>query len=143
MNYKNTVLLAALALSIVFILSGCITITSNENLVAQITDNTMALEVDEETFEVITPSDIFKQDTQTIYLVTQVESAPKGTMIKAEWYYLDDEVFITSTDVEPIYQSQPLLFSLSKPDNGWPKGKYQVILYINDENATTVFFSVE
>lgn len=143
MNRRNTTQLAIIIFAIILVFTGCITITSNENLIAQITDTTMALEVNEETFEVVTPSDTFKQDTPLIYLVTQVESAPKGTMIKAEWYYLDEEVFINSTDVEPIYQSQPLLFSLSKPDNGWPTGKYQVILYIDDEKATTVFFSVE
>lgn len=143
MKYNKVVIFAVLILTLVSILSGCVTITANEGLVAQITDNTMALEVDEETFEVIKASNKFKEDTSTIYLVTQVESAPEGTKIKAEWYYIDEEVFIASTDIEPIYQSQPLLFSLSKPDNGWPTGKYQVILYINEEKATTVFFTVE
>ncbi len=123
--------------------TGCVTITSNDNLIPIISKTTMALEVDEETFEVIVASDVFKTDTPIIYLVAQVEDAPEGTQVRAEWYYLDEEIFIDDITVEPEYQNQPMLFSLGRPDTGWPIGKYQASLYLNEEKATIVFFTVE
>lgn len=34
-------------------------------------------------------------------------------------------------------------FNFSKPTNGWPAGKYRVEIYVNDELATTVKFTIK
>src|SRR5207248_6568120 len=34
-------------------------------------------------------------------------------------------------------------FNFSKPDNGWPVGKYRVEIYVNDELAAKAKFTVE
>jgi outer membrane usher protein FimD/PapC len=34
-------------------------------------------------------------------------------------------------------------FNFSKPTNGWPVGKYRVEIYVNDELATKVNFTIK
>jgi hypothetical protein len=56
------------------------------------------------------------------------DAAPKGTKI-------DDATLVYAGDNENA-------FSLTKPTNGWPLGKYHVDIYINDALAKTVPFSI-
>ncbi len=122
------------------LLSSCIEVTVNEPMLS---NSTMASEVDDVTYEVVTACDTFAVDTPVIYLITQLRTAPKGTNITAEWWYVDQEIFIDSATLESTEVNQTLMFSLSRPDKGWPTGAYQVKLYLNDEEVETVDFTVE
>jgi hypothetical protein len=66
-----------------------------------------------------------------------------GTMVSAQWYYIEgDPVYIDGVALEINDTTTDFLFSLSKPDNNWPKGHYQVDLYIDDNLEQSVNFSV-
>jgi outer membrane usher protein FimD/PapC len=58
------------------------------------------------------------------------DAAPKGTKI-------DEKTLKAEGDTEDG------VFSLSKPDNGWPVGKYHLEIYVNDELATKLNFTIK
>jgi hypothetical protein len=58
------------------------------------------------------------------------DAAPKGTKI-------DEKTLKAEGEVEDG------LFSLSKPDNGWPLGKYHLEIYVNDGLATKLNFTIK
>jgi hypothetical protein len=57
------------------------------------------------------------------------DAAPKGTKI-------DEKTLKAEGDTDDG------VFSLSKPINGWPIGKYHLEIYVNDELATKVKFTI-
>lgn len=57
------------------------------------------------------------------------DAAPKGTKI-------DEKTLKAEGDTEEG------VFSLSKPDNGWPVGKYHFEIYVNDELVTKLNFTI-
>jgi len=57
-------------------------------------------------------------------------AAPKNTKIA------EDTVPITE-------EKQTGSFTLSRPNRGWPVGKYRVELFVNDKLAETVKFEIE
>jgi hypothetical protein len=57
------------------------------------------------------------------------DAAPKGTKI-------DEKTLKAEGDTEDGE------FSLSKPTNGWPVGKYHLEIYVNDELATKLKFTI-
>jgi len=58
------------------------------------------------------------------------DAAPKGTKI-------DEKTLKMEGDTEDG------VFSLSKPTNGWPVGKYHVEIYVNDELVTKLKFTIK
>jgi hypothetical protein len=58
------------------------------------------------------------------------DAAPKGTKI-------DEKTLNAEGDTEDG------VFSLPKPINGWPVGKYHLEIYVNDELATKVNFTIK
>jgi hypothetical protein len=57
------------------------------------------------------------------------DAAPKGTKI--------DEKTITADG-----DTDDGVFSLSKPNKGWPPGKYRIVIYVGDDLITTAKFSI-
>ena len=83
--------------------------------------------------------------TDTFYLIVELNNAPDDTTVRAVWYAVDggdvapantliDEATLTSG-------SGTLTFDLVS-DTQWPPGTYRVELYLNDEIAQTLEFSV-
>jgi hypothetical protein len=58
------------------------------------------------------------------------DAAPKGTTI-------DERTLTAEGDTDDG------MFSLSKPTDGWPVGKYKLEIYVNDQLNTTVKFAIE
>ena len=58
------------------------------------------------------------------------EAAPKGTKIDEKTLKMDGD-------------TEDGIFSLSKPINGWPVGKYHVEIYANDESVTKLKFTIK
>lgn len=104
-----------------------------------------ASEINNDTKEPITISDTFSTDAPFIYVTGKVVNAPEGTKVKASWIYLDmdpvftiDEAELTTKHIDTAFD-----FSLSKPNDGWPVGQYEVKLYIDDNHKETVKFEVQ
>jgi outer membrane usher protein FimD/PapC len=58
------------------------------------------------------------------------DAAPKGTKIDEKTLKMDGD-------------TEDGVFSLSKPDKGWPVGKYHFEIYVNDELATKLNFTIK
>ncbi len=77
--------------------------------------------------------------TQNIYVSCKLKNAPADTKVKFTWKYVEgepliiDEVVLNSEDKGT---NLDLHSSLSRPYNGWPKGKYAVEIRIGDEDDT-------
>jgi hypothetical protein len=104
----------------------------------------MASEINEETFEPISATKSFTPTTPIIFLTGTIKNAPDGTVVKAEWLYVEDDSAVEIDSWEKEFENSTSDFqcNLSIPDNGWPTGKYEIKMYINDKYETTVDFRV-
>jgi hypothetical protein len=94
------------------------------------------------------PTDVFSPTVAKLHAFFRSTGTEKGDRLRGVWIAEDvgsaapantkiDEATITA-DQEDFYGA----FSLTKPDKGWPVGKYKVEIYLNDELVTTVKFSI-
>lgn len=135
---KIIILFVSLGLIVLF--AACsISVTT-----ANYTDLKVASEVDTSNKPVVITSK-FGVESPVIYVTGILKNAPEGTVIKAEWYYLESDpvTFIDEASLESVDTTTPFYFNLSKPNNGWPVGNYEVKLYIDDEYKNSSTFSVE
>lgn len=85
--------------------------------------------------------------TQNIFVSCKLKNAPADTKVKFTWKYVEaepltiDEVVLNSEDRGT---NLDLHSSLSRPYNGWPKGKYAVEIRIgeNDDSPETKKFEI-
>ncbi len=92
------------------------------------------------------PADKFTPDTAAIHAVVKIYNGQPDTKVKGVWISVDA---IPTPDYE-ILSSELVLggggtrnahFELSKPTKGWPKGNYQVDVYIDGKKAGSAPFS--
>lgn len=103
-----------------------------------------AIAVDQET----RPATSFAADVPKLYAFFIGHGLTTGEKLRGVWIAEDvgaaapietriDETTLTVTDAE-----QHGAFSLTKPDKGWPVGKYRVEMYVGDQLAETVKFKI-
>ena len=94
------------------------------------------------------PATSFASDTPKLYAFFRSKGTEKGDKLRGVWIAEDvgdaapantkiDEATITG-DGDDFHGA----FSLSKPNSGWPVGKYKVEIYDEDELVTTVRFTI-
>ena len=94
------------------------------------------------------PATSFASDTPKLHAFFRSKGTVKGGMLRGVWIAEDvgdaapantkiDEATITGDGDD--FQGA---FSLSKPDKGWPVGKYKVEIYNGEELAVTVRFTI-
>lgn len=93
--------------------------------------------------KVTTPADTFAKD-DTIY--ASIDTTGTGTAtLKAKWTYSKGtESTVVQEDMQTIMPSGPATseFHVSKP-GGWPKGDYQVEVFLDDQPIGVRSFSVK
>lgn len=112
---------------------------------ANFQDLQMASEVDKNSNKPVTVTSTFQTTTPVIYLTGVIKNAPDGTVISGEWYYNDNDpaVKIDTSTLGLTQTDTQFEFELSKPTKGWPKGNYEVKLYIDEQYSTSVPFEVK
>jgi len=81
----------------------------------------------------------FSPDTATLYVSTKLNNAPDDTKVTFTWRYLEqggqdiDSVAVVAKNGENLMNS-----SLSKPTNGWPTGRYEVVLKLGAKNSKPI-----
>ncbi len=94
-----------------------------------------------------TSDEAFNANTPEIFVTFGLSNVPVGDKIKGAW------VCEESKEAPPNYEIDAATivigpgvnngnFSLSKPNKGWPAGKYRVDLYWNDKVVESVKFTV-
>lgn len=99
-----------------------------------------------EEYQIIGPSTEFYTDTPEIVCVWQIAGTDAGTLIKSVWIAED-----VGNGVPPDYQvaersmsgANEGKFYISRPNNGWPPGKYRLEIYISDNRAKQIPFIIK
>ena len=135
------IILACTLITILFVSIGC----SVRFTTANYSNIQMASEIDDSNNKPINTTTIFDVTAPMLYVTGTLNNAPDGTVIKAEWLYIDNDpvISIDSVELEIKDVTTDFYFSLSKPNNDWPTGKYEVKLYIDDEYKQSVNFEVK
>ncbi len=102
-----------------------------------------ALSIDSGTLEPINKASTFGSDTPEIFVTFTLSNLPIGTAVKSDWIYLDEDILITDARIKTTEDNQNAYFSLSRPNNGWPVGDYEVKLYVEDAYKKSAKFSVK
>ena len=110
---------------------------------ARLTNAAMASMINPDTLQAVSKTNHFSPDTPIIYATAMLKNAPEDTLVTAQWYYVTDDIDIASVDIESTETNQFISFSLSRPDNGFPVGDYEVALYVDGELSVTLEFSVK
>ena len=114
---------------------------------ASLSEATMTTTVDEN-MQPLDTTDVFTPDTPEIFCTFKLSNAPPDTEIKAKWVYIEgeledvsnylvDDKWSTTTDC-----TRYISVSIIRPYDGWPKGDYKVILYVDDKEELSVPFYV-
>ena len=92
----------------------------------------------------VTVTNVFETNSPMIYATGTLKNAPEGTLLKAEWYYIESspETFIDSSTLTSVDVNTSFSFSLSIPDDGWPSGNYEVRFFVDDTASDILAFSV-
>ena len=95
------------------------------------------------------PTDTFSSDVEKVYAFFHSTGTKSGDKLRGVFIaddvgdaapagYKIDEATLTADGDN--YSGE---FSMSKPDNGWPVGKYHVEIYVGDDLATKVKFTIK
>ena len=114
---------------------------------ASLSEATMCQGVDKD-MRPLDTTDVFDTDTPEIFCSVKLSNAPPDTEFKAEWIYVEGELedmsnylideWSTTTD-----GTRYISASITRPDNGWPRGDYKAVLYIDGKEELSVPFTVK
>lgn len=82
---------------------------------------------------------VFPTNAPAIYISCKLNNAPENTLVTFTWKYMEgaplviDEVTLNSGNEG---MNLDLNSSLSRPNNGWPTGKYQVEIRIGSQDES-------
>ena len=85
------------------------------------------------------PSTVFASDEEKFYCYVQMRGKTSGAKVAAHWIAVEaqgvDPNFEIDRSLIALEGNQNLInFSLARPANGWPQGKYRVDLYLGDSS---------
>src|SRR5204862_3410479 len=94
------------------------------------------------------PVTTFAPDTGALYAMFKTEGLKSGDKVRGALIAEEvgaaappnTKVLETTLDMEEDTEDGE--FNFSKPNKGWPVGKYRVEIYVNDKLANTVKFTV-
>jgi len=136
---RNKLILATLIVFFIFItLSGC---TASDTL--YISDAATCKNLDSD-MKPIDKTDTFQAGTTDIYLTLIIHNLTPDDRLSVKWNYLDTSEEINNTDFTSpeTLDANYIGFNISWPD-GFPIGKYNAEIYLNDNLTETIEFSVQ
>lgn len=95
------------------------------------------------------PSTTFAADTAKICAFFKTKGLQDGDKLHSVWIAEDvgdaapKETKIDEKTLNAEGDTDDGVFSLSKPTKGWPVGKYRLEIYVGDELAKTVKFTIK
>lgn len=95
------------------------------------------------------PTDAFAPDVPELYAFFRSTGTKAGDTLRAVW--IADDVGTAAPKDTKINESTLTAdkdnffgaFSVSKPEKGWPLGKYRVDFYAGDQVATSINFTIK
>lgn len=86
-------------------------------------------------------TDNFKPN-DTIYASVATEGSAASSTLRARWTFEDGQLVDESTRTIAPNSRERTEFHIAKP-NGWPTGKYQVEVFLDDKSVETKKFEVK
>lgn len=108
-------------------------------------DLAVASQINEQTNKPVTLADEFNTWSEGFYVTGEIKNAPVGTVTRIEWIYLDSqpEYLIDYSEYTVDGVNEDLVFTLSRPDGGWPAGSYEARVYIDGILKSTLPLTVK
>ncbi len=116
---------------------------------ATISRATLTDKVDSDKVQAIGEKDVFSTTAEKIYYVITYKNCPKNTKIKATWKYLGGPSAAPPAQVidKPVLKTVQgagrIAFSLGRPNQGFPPGKYEVVVELNGKTARSQTFTIQ
>ena len=95
------------------------------------------------------PTTTFAADTPKIFALFKTKGLQDGDKLRGVWIAEDvgdvapKETKIDEKSIKAEGDTDDGVFSLSKPTNGWPVGKYRLEIYVGDELTKTGKFTIK
>jgi len=95
------------------------------------------------------PADTFAPNTQKIFVHADLFDIAKGSKMTGTWIAVDTHgaappnYKIDSADLVADGSINTVTFSLSKPNKGWPVGKYRVELAVDGKVVGSASFAIQ
>lgn len=91
----------------------------------------------------------FKPESQYVYVMFTLADAPRGTLVRCLWFA--EKVEVVPPDYK-LYEAEVRMGGggvndkgncwISRPNNGWPVGRYRVELYVAERKGRAIRFNV-
>ena len=91
----------------------------------------------------VDPIDVFPSDTWVIYVSVKINNMTPEDKLSITWNYLETGEEINTTDFTTEESGSGYIGFNLTIDQGFPSGKYNAMIYLNDELVETVEFSVQ
>jgi hypothetical protein len=135
----KTMILILISALVLAPLAGC---TLFETGPLEVSEITVCQSLDDY-YKPVEPTDTFPAGTQVVYISVRVDNITTEDKLTTKWNYIETGEEIDSTDFYPEESDSGYIgFSLTI-DEGFPSGRYNAVVYLNDEIVETVEFSVE
>ena len=113
---------------------------------AALSEATMATGIDSES-KPVGATDVFDANTPEIFCSVKLSNAPSDTEVLSEWVYIKGELEDVTDHVIDSFPvvtdgTRYLQFSMTRPDNGWPTGEYEMVLYVDGKEKVTLPFTI-
>jgi len=97
----------------------------------------------DDTYKPVEPMDTFPSGTQVIYISVKINNMALEDKITTKWNYLETGEEISTTDFTTDKSGSGYVGFNLTIDQGFPSGRYNAMVYLNNELIETVEFSVE
>ena len=97
----------------------------------------------DDTYKPVEPMDTFPSGTQAIYISVKINNMALEDKITTKWNYLETGEEISTTDFTTDKSGSGYVGFNLTIDQGFPSGRYNAMVYLNNELIETVEFSVE
>jgi hypothetical protein len=91
----------------------------------------------------VEPTTVFPSGTDTVYAAVKVNNITPEDKVTTIWNYLETGEEINVTDFTTEESGSGYIAFSIEVTAGFPTGRYNVVVYLNDEEIKTVEFSVE
>jgi hypothetical protein len=138
---KPTILILVLS---VMLLIGC---TGNSAFTSEsLSEITLSQDVDKQ-FRPVDATTVFSTDARMIFCSFTPSKAPAGAMITAQWIYAKGEEkdlidYVIDQWTESIKDQSRIAMFIRRPTNGWPKGEYKVVLFVDSREEISIPFTI-
>jgi hypothetical protein len=113
---------------------------------ASLSEATMCQSVDKD-MRPVRATSVFNTDTPKIFCSVKLSNAPSDTEIKAEWIYIEGEEDLKNYLIDDWSVTTDgthyISTSMTCPYDGWPRGEYNIVLYIDGKEKLSVPFTVK